>query len=807
MTGVEELIVLALLAAGVVGTGAALSFDGRDLSGGLDEWNTFSANQLNNGWFTKSKNNDALYYFVSDSGDAFTDLGEAKVDGLVNAKDFVMSIVETESGVDEKGKDYVNFHPSVSVVSQKLEDAVAAAMPYFGVQAETAEAHNEVIKKTKEDLVKNYLGILEDAGHFFPALGRFMSYIDKNGVTYLDGDVLEAIGNSFKNIGLFEKAGYSNIEVPLNTIIRMEELSFSDSRAFFKEKYSEIAPEAKKEVVSKAIDVLFDYALNNSFVDNSSSWLLLLTCTSSFDSMHLYIHKNAYTFSFSKYEIDYINSGILPPTGNKVVGTIYDIVGTSPQSVPIYNIYTYGMSGGNPGATHNSITTSSFAYPGGLYLYDNAVSKSEGFKAIRRVGVVPSGDVKVGGKYGDLATNTYPGVAVKTINDITKSDEDRKVLYPVAVPTYEPSGKTKDKTQEEAQAGVIPFPTTDERIKDMIDSLQDIIADAIADAITITIPAVPEVKPGDSGDLPLPIVPSLGVPGIGMAAIYNPTQSQLSSFSRWLWSSNFIDNIPKLLNDPMESIVDLHIIYATPNTSGSSTIQCGYLDSGVSSKVVSNQYINIACGAIKIDRYFNNVLDYSPYTTIKCFLPFIGVVDLDTNEVMNSTLNITYRVDVLSGACLAQISVSRDDFGAVMYTFGGTCSVQLPISASNMSSMIKGMFGGIANGATVGGVPGAIAGALLGGFTGKMQVAHSGSIGSNAGAMGGKIPYLIITRPKSYEANNYSSYYGLPSNKTVKLSSCTGYTRVKDIHLENISSATDDELNEIESLLKEGVII
>ena len=77
----------------------------------------------------------------------------------------------------------------------------------------------------------------------------------------------------------------------------------------------------------------------------------------------------------------------------------------------------------------------------------------------------------------------------------------------------------------------------------------------------------------------------------------------------------------------------------------------------------------------------------------------------------------------------------------------------------------------------------------------------------NAGALGIMKPYLIITRPKPAEADNYSKFYGIPSNKTVRLSSCSGYTKVKDIHLEHISRATDDELNEIESLLKTGVII
>ena len=67
-------------------------------------------------------------------------------------------------------------------------------------------------------------------------------------------------------------------------------------------------------------------------------------------------------------------------------------------------------------------------------------------------------------------------------------------------------------------------------------------------------------------------------------------------------------------------------------------------------------------------------------------------------------------------------------------------------------------------------------------------------------------PYLIITRPKPAEANYFNEFYGRPSNKTVKLSSCSGFTRVKDVHIERIN-ATDDELSNIENLLKEGVII
>lgn len=397
-------------------------------------------------------------------------------------------------------------------------------------------------------------------------------------------------------------------------------------------------------------------------------------------------------------------------------------------------------------------------------------------------------------------SQTYPSW-INSGNKIFAGDDNdvnKKInMIPISIPAEGESSKP----QSDAQTGT----NSDESVKEQIDSHEEVSQETNIDP-SIKIPT------DDTGDLPITPVPAVGIPGTGFVAIYNPTQSQLASFSQYLWSDNFIANIKKLFEDPMQAIIGLHMIYATPSRGADHNIVCGYLDSGVNSRTVSNQYINIACGAIKVSKYFGNILDYAPYTKIQLFLPFIGVVSLDTNEVMGSTLNVTYRVDVLTGACLAQVSVSRSDYGAVMYTFSGNCAVQLPITGGNYSSIIANTIGiGASIGATIasGGAlaPVAVAGAAAGVSNSHLNVAHSGSIGANAGAMGGKIPYLIITRPKPYNANNYNNFYGYPSNNTIKLSSCTGYTRVKDIHLENISSATDDELNEIESLLKEGVII
>ena len=72
--------------------------------------------------------------------------------------------------------------------------------------------------------------------------------------------------------------------------------------------------------------------------------------------------------------------------------------------------------------------------------------------------------------------------------------------------------------------------------------------------------------------------------------------------------------------------------------------------------------------------------------------------------------------------------------------------------------------------------------------------------------MGNKKPYLIINRKNSYNANKYYTIQGYPANEYVLLSNCKGFTKKKEVHLENIP-ATNEEIDEINTLLKEGVIL
>lgn len=311
-----------------------------------------------------------------------------------------------------------------------------------------------------------------------------------------------------------------------------------------------------------------------------------------------------------------------------------------------------------------------------------------------------------------------------------------------------------------------------------------------------------------TGDTTAPILP------VGAASalwsVYNPTQGEVDSFGAWLWSSPFETNIGKLFQNPIDGVITLHKIFATPDTGANANIVVGTLDSGVSSATVPSQYVTVDCGSVNLYEDFANVFDYPPFTSVSLYLPFIGIVPLDTNDVMRSTITVTYGVDVYTGACLAMVEVSRDGNTVNMYQYAGVCSVEYPITNVQHSQMVGGLLsiaGGVAAMLATG-VAGPAALAVAGGIatTAKSQVGHSGSFSGNAGAMGIKNPYLIIQRPQTKVADYFPSLAGYPTNVSGLLGEFSGQVVVSDVHVENIF-ATDYELAEIESLLKSGVLV
>lgn len=327
-------------------------------------------------------------------------------------------------------------------------------------------------------------------------------------------------------------------------------------------------------------------------------------------------------------------------------------------------------------------------------------------------------------------------------------------------------------------------------------------------------------------------LPSASVITSGFVGLYNPTVLQLQNLANYLWNDTLldIDQLRKLVANPMDLLISLTIVPVKPQVTGAETIKVGWRDTGVTMNKISKQFMQFNFGSIDISEYFGSALDYAPFTKISIYLPYIGLKQLNVDEVMNNTIELQYNIDLFTGACVAEIKVGN----AVLYSFNGNIANQIPITAESFDSFLRAVIGAVAAvGVTVAsaGAGGAVAAGSMAGEAGatatglsaagaasigttsanavlssKPDIQHAGSMASNTGYMANKRPYILIEYPRMSIPENYQNYSGYPCNVTLNLGTLSGYTAISDIHLDGIP-ATDTELEELETLLKGGIII
>lgn len=373
----------------------------------------------------------------------------------------------------------------------------------------------------------------------------------------------------------------------------------------------------------------------------------------------------------------------------------------------------------------------------------------------------------------------------------------------------------------------------------------------------------------ESDLIPDSSLPTLSAADTGFTRLYTPTLSQVQNLARYLWTDeSIIDTlwnvVKRYFEDPMQAFISFSIVPVPVPVAGQEEFKVLFIPTGVMLNTVANQFVDVDCGTFELKEYYGSALDYSPNTKVSCYLPYIGTVSLNTDDVMGRTLQVKYRVDICSGSCVAKILVD----GNVIYQFPGCCAVPIPFSSSDFSSygsaIISAVKTGVAVAAAGMGMPevGAnIVGMNAGQQTGdsytktvktternpatgrqittgtqtttkevngtkaslsgiaqtgisntansvtasKTIVERSGSFSGNSGYLGVRRPYLIIERPRMCMPANYQTLNGFPSMITLELSSCKGYTRVQQVQLTGVE-ATNPEQAEILELLKGGVI-
>lgn len=285
---------------------------------------------------------------------------------------------------------------------------------------------------------------------------------------------------------------------------------------------------------------------------------------------------------------------------------------------------------------------------------------------------------------------------------------------------------------------------------------------------------------------------------------YAMSAEKLNSLTDFLWSSNFVDVIKKLQNDPIENIQKLCFYPFEVEKGAEANIWIGNADTNITAPRVVKQFQEIDFGDLQITEYYGNTLDYE--TDISIFLPFIGEKLLSAFDIMCGTINLKYRVDILTGACVAIISAVRVQndvtLKSVLYTFSGDMSNEVPLTASQ-NNFLKSL---VANPLDV---KGTLTTALNGGLVSAIggmshSYSHTGNIGGNVGYLSVLTPYLIIRRPVNVKPANYEKTFGYPAYASDTLANQKGYCRYRECyfdtkHFDTEKDVADEILNKLKT--------
>ena len=218
-------------------------------------------------------------------------------------------------------------------------------------------------------------------------------------------------------------------------------------------------------------------------------------------------------------------------------------------------------------------------------------------------------------------------------------------------------------------------------------------------------------------------------------------------------------------------------------------------------------------------------IDLAPHTKISLYLPYLDFVDLPVNEVVGNAIYVYYVIDYSSGMATAYIQSQTN--GHVIAIKSGKIGIDIPWGATNNVENVRNIINtALSTGiqvATLGLTSGASEIAKVGksvamGSTlakGSLSIANSlqqqitrgGNSGGASILCSPSAPYLIIRKPKlvSVDEDDYAHTYGKPLYESRTLEDMRGFTVVDEIHLTGLPNALDEEVNEIENLLKSGV--
>ena len=320
-------------------------------------------------------------------------------------------------------------------------------------------------------------------------------------------------------------------------------------------------------------------------------------------------------------------------------------------------------------------------------------------------------------------------------------------------------------------------------------------------------------KPPTGDNISLPDIPSKNIVGTGLLHAYVLSNEQISAFSEWLWQDNIMEYLSKLFTtNPLDSIISTSLMPYTPTTSGTSAIKLGSQVCGTVTNAlqVTSQFQKFDFTYSGLSAHmWGNALDYSQGTTIYLYVPFVGLVPLDTNKAVFTKLTLRYIIDNITGqgvvSLLSEKNSANFDSGRnsiVLDSWSFNCKSTIALTRQDMSSIISSAMSGITSL-----MSGNVVGVANSVMNARPNSERSGTFNTSSAYMGMRRPYIVYSFSNAVIPSGGYGYIGRPQYSVKKISTCSGFIKCKSPNISFSNTPTETEKTEIYNMLKEGVIV
>ena len=160
----------------------------------------------------------------------------------------------------------------------------------------------------------------------------------------------------------------------------------------------------------------------------------------------------------------------------------------------------------------------------------------------------------------------------------------------------------------------------------------------------------------------------------GLICLYKPTKQNMVDLSKErflrIGETDSYEDLGKY-------ITSLKRIYLDVDSIGTNKIILGNHTTNINADMIDDDDVIIDLGNATITGEYNNEMD-AKHAEIEIVLPFISIVSLDAEKVMNKTINIKYKCNLITGVCIAYIYLIENNSLILLSTYNGVMGFDVP---------------------------------------------------------------------------------------------------------------------------------